>query len=148
MNNTWVCLLGLVGKGQTFLSVVLLPLNEHLLNDSFLSIFLPVPWKREDKTVHSKGKRTKTVFESLTATKVVQQKNWAFFPMPRIPLFFFLHGHPTSLQISWWLSCVFSSLVDAQKVINFLSVQLSSFWKYESCSCELRSQVSDTILNN
>lgn len=112
MNNTWVCLLGLVGKGQTFLSVVLLPLNEHLLNDSLLSIFLPVPWKREDKTVHSKGKRTKTVFESLTATKVVQQKNWAFFPMPRIPLFFFYmgiphlsrfhDGCPVSLVL-WWM---------------------------------------------
>ena len=113
---------------------------QYLLNDSLLSILLPLAWRREDRVCMGK-KKDQDYFWITRCYKSSSAEGLVAFriPVPSTPLLF-LHGHPTSLQICGWLSCDFSSLVASWKVINLLSVQVSSCCKYESCSSETTSK--------
>lgn len=126
--------------------MVRLPLIQHLLNDSLLSILLPLAWRREDRVCMGK-KRTKTIFESLTATKVVQQKDWLLlgFLCPAHPSYFYMdiphlsrfEGDCPVTLILWWLHE--KSLICC--LSRFLLVANRK-------AAALRPQVRDKILNN
>lgn len=76
-------------KEQAFIISGSAALIQHILNDSLLSI--PLPGYGEGSVpVFSRQQRNKTIFESFTAMKVVQQKDWFLLgsPCPAHPLIF------------------------------------------------------------